>query len=947
MKDEFDSREAGLSDSFGRSVNNSGRSSRLEADQEAHSARLVKRPALQQSISSALDRDSLAVICSEPGMGVHTASRFVAASYEATGLRVAWAKLNVKSEAAVCRRINKAVAQLMELAHGPGSGSSGLLVVDGFDFEDENYAIRASKYVIGAILAGVHVLVLMSPDYSHLIDYFPNCRIIGTRDLVLPGSEIRKWCGKRSGRSIESIRTLTHGIPALVDVFRGNTASAGSSLYPSEWDNRATELYMTALRPKLISEEWLIRFGMCAFGSGHVDDLRACGIRVSSDIAYELAQGCPLLGFKLETGCFECVPLSESSLCHVLNEAQGVMPSGNEVLPEIVAMLINQGKYRRAGTLASLCLESSLVVRRILDYPLELIDAGYLGLVASVANGDETPRSAVARSILDVLGVPVSTTETTRVDLDSSQFCTRKARLQVRLFELCRDMESSASLNEVSSVLARLEPEVSRLDDALSSKVYHHARSLLLAMSGAALEAFRELVLAQDLREQPEEGRSLFSALLCRDFEALGKIVGSPESQRDASAFRAASELMLESGVAGLAEQVQAICELSGIVAGERKDVENANRAFTRWRLAQKSRLVMWGSAVLSLGDSLRGQFQHAHVRALEAIRISDELNEGDALALSRMAERCALRGLGERDSLDAVRAEILCSPDIAALDRLHESLGSDAVENCDDELLDMRTVSPRNGVMALAVLVSSADRSCGPRMTEQLPLSWKGGLASRGLSPSSISHQRQPALPSNGRDARLNVCVLGGVTAWKNGVRIPERDWTRRQAKMLLALLALAPGHLIQRHEAISLLWPDTDLARGRESLYTVLSSLRTTLGQTAGSNRFVLGELGQIWLDGELVSCDIDEFEEIARRVVSRKVEDGEAIALCVALEGMYNGGSFVPTNDSVGRFRDRHEELARRYRDAMLVGVEAATRLRDTRQAAWFAQSAKRIG
>ena len=93
--------------------------------------------------------------------------------------------------------------------------------------------------------------------------------------------------------------------------------------------------------------------------------------------------------------------------------------------------------------------------------------------------------------------------------------------------------------------------------------------------------------------------------------------------------------------------------------------------------------------------------------------------------------------------------------------------------------------------------------------------------------------------------------------------------------------------------------------------------------------------------------MSCDVDEFERIARHVVSRKAEDSEVIALCVALEGMYNGGSYVPTNDSTGRFRDRHEELARRYRDAMLAGVEAATRLRDAHQAAWFAQSAKRIG
>ncbi len=909
--------------------------------------RLVRRPAVQRAITSALDRDSLVVLCAEPGLGAHCVSRLVGTSYVDAGLEAIRVKLNVKSASAICRRISKSVSRIVEMSQGLGSQPSGLLVLDGFNIVDEGIAARAAKHIAGAILAGVHVLVLMSPDYSYLIDYLPHCRIFGARDLVLTGSEMRKWCGKKSGLSFETIKAASHGIPALVDVIRTGEMALRAGSFPGGWDDCAFELYMAALRPNLISEEWLIRFAMCAFGSGNLDHLRACGVRVSSDLANEIAQGCPLLGLRLDSGSFDCVCMSEPAIVRVLSQAMDQVPRGSQILPDIVMMLMSQGRYRRAGMLASLCSGSSLVAGRALDHPLELIDAGHLGLVITVSNECAQDIDSVARIVLDVLGVPSPKNRIRGIAPGNSRAIPRKTELHVRLLELCRGIESEASLAEIASSLDELEPEVLKLDDPLSSKLYHHVRSLLLAMNGASLEAFRELVLVQELREQPNEGPSLFSALLCRDFEMLGLIIGSPVSQRDSVLFRAASKLLAEAGMTALAEQARAMCELSEIVAGERKDIENENRVLIRWRTSGKTRLVMWGNSLLSLGYSLRGQFQHAHVRASEAMRISERLEEGDALALARMAERCALRGLGERVSLDAVNPNMACSPDMSALDRFHALTGSEDEAAPDDMMLEMRGISPRNGVMAIASRVSDADRAHGAKMAEKLPLSWKGAAPSRAHMVPARSRQRR-SMPGSDTGAHLNISVLGGgVAAWKDGIRIPERNWTRRQAKMLLALLALAPGHLIQRHEAIGLLWPDSDLARGRESLYTVLSSLRSTLGQTTSDNRFVLGELGQIWLDDELVSCDVDEFERIARHVVSRKAEDSEVIALCVALEGMYNGGSYVPPNDSTGRFRDRHEELARRYRDAMLAGVEAATRLRDAHQAAWFAQSAKRIG
>ena len=75
--------------------------------------RLVRRPAVQRAITAALERDSLAVLCAEPGLGAHCVSRLVGTSYVDAGLEAIRVKLNVKSASAICRRISKSVSRCL------------------------------------------------------------------------------------------------------------------------------------------------------------------------------------------------------------------------------------------------------------------------------------------------------------------------------------------------------------------------------------------------------------------------------------------------------------------------------------------------------------------------------------------------------------------------------------------------------------------------------------------------------------------------------------------------------------------------------------------------------------------------------------------------------------------------------------------------------------------
>lgn len=183
----------------------------------------------------------------------------------------------------------------------------------------------------------------------------------------------------------------------------------------------------------------------------------------------------------------------------------------------------------------------------------------------------------------------------------------------------------------------------------------------------------------------------------------------------------------------------------------------------------------------------------------------------------------------------------------------------------------------------------------------------------------------------------------MGGLSLALGERRITEKGWRRNSSKSLMALLALTPGHLVTRFEAIEFLWPEADYDRGRESLYSTLSSLRRTIGQVPGGASYLISEMGQIWLDDALVTCDVDGFEGLARSVVGGRLRDDEVVASCLKLEATFRGGACVPSGDPHGRLRARCDELARRYVDVLLIGAEAALRLRDVRQAVWFAESA----
>lgn len=458
------------------------------------------------------------------------------------------------------------------------------------------------------------------------------------------------------------------------------------------------------------------------------------------------------------------------------------------------------------------------------------------------------------------------------------------------------------------------------------------------------------LMLARELRCQRPGVPSVYSALLQLDFEALRCLVGDPSSAAEQTGLACAEAVLERGGLPALGDGARLRREMAYAMAGEGWGFTDLGRVMGRQGDVGETAELAVLHLVASLSDAADGSFQQANVHAWEAFRRAAENGMDDIACLATMAERIALDGLGEGHRAAALVHEGVegIASDVQALVSLHASLGRSGKRETGELTEQMRRVSPRVGLAALAAFVVRADRVRGAMLARALPGAWRVRLDSD--APQEGMGTRPRALPAP-RESRasqtvippLEVCVLGGLTLTMGERRITEKGWRRKTARSLMALLALTPGHVVTRFEAIEFLWPEADYDRGRENLYSTLSSLRQTIGQVSGEASYLITEMGQIWLDETLVTCDVDGFEELARSVVGGSLRDDEVVAACLRMDGAFRGGACAPPVDPHGRLRARCDELMRRYVDVLLVGAEAALRLRDVRQAVWFAESA----
>ena len=127
-----------------------------------------------------------------------------------------------------------------------------------------------------------------------------------------------------------------------------------------------------------------------------------------------------------------------------------------------------------------------------------------------------------------------------------------------------------------------------------------------------------------------------------------------------------------------------------------------------------------------------------------------------------------------------------------------------------------------------------------------------------------------------------LQVYLLGRFQIIVDNVPVEESRWVRKKARVLLKVLALAPGHGVHREQLLEILWPDMEADAALNNLHKVIHAARRVLEPVlpSGGSRFLITRDSRVALAD--VWVDVSEFERLANLAL----RSGESNSLTAAL-------------------------------------------------------------
>lgn len=193
---------------------------------------------------------------------------------------------------------------------------------------------------------------------------------------------------------------------------------------------------------------------------------------------------------------------------------------------------------------------------------------------------------------------------------------------------------------------------------------------------------------------------------------------------------------------------------------------------------------------------------------------------------------------------------------------------------------------------------------------------------------------------------SKCRVRLFGGLDVRVGDRVVHEKDWRKRKARVLFALMVLQRGRDMSREQVCDLLWPDLDASRARNNFYVIWSIMKGALvpgGQKGAKLEYADNTGALCRIDVERVDSDVEEFIRIisAARVSEGSGDRSSALGHYRALLNVYRG-ELLPGDiydDCFSTARDRYRI---EFCDAMRRAVSCAEDLGARDEALTFARA-----
>jgi two-component SAPR family response regulator/soluble cytochrome b562 len=167
-------------------------------------------------------------------------------------------------------------------------------------------------------------------------------------------------------------------------------------------------------------------------------------------------------------------------------------------------------------------------------------------------------------------------------------------------------------------------------------------------------------------------------------------------------------------------------------------------------------------------------------------------------------------------------------------------------------------------------------------------------------------------------------------------------KDWKTQKVRYLLAYLAAHQGNRVPDDQLIEAFWPDKEIAKGKKSLNTALSFLRSNLKKSLGVEDLIDRNPAGVVLHPDLpIWHDVEEFQKVSRQAPELAKQGGPGLesglqAMLDLYKGSYLEGCYMNWAAEQRRHLERYareaslklvEVFSQQSQDAKVV--ESATR------------------
>lgn len=216
---------------------------------------------------------------------------------------------------------------------------------------------------------GARVVCACLPSVSLPGCQFPDALCLGPSAMLVGHGEYPLWERSLHLPSDADIREITRGIPLLIASCR-TVRQGGCVCDDMGFLGRVARVVTSSLREAVPRSAEPVRRALVLLGSGSLGDVERAGAQVLSGDAAMLAERYPHFGIDRQAGTFSCVPLRIEGFEGVF---QRIVEEDASLALACADVLIDQGRFCRAGSLARL-LPSSELVMLLARHPLELAD---------------------------------------------------------------------------------------------------------------------------------------------------------------------------------------------------------------------------------------------------------------------------------------------------------------------------------------------------------------------------------------------------------------------------------------------------------------------------------------------------------------------------------------------------------------------------------------------